>query len=296
MRRIGKTVQFLEFLILIGSICGPGKSLAQRVLSGAELENSCQAYADKAVQNSKEWEQLQCQRKLNESNQIFDTDRTYQYNRCIRSVGTSIASDLKYMEDELRKCRGISGGGSGGTTGGTTGGGTTGGTTGGGTTGVTTGGTPGGGTQPPPTTPGVARIVVPAESGTITGGGQYTFSKPSSPRPGARGGYVYLGDGRATATYAVQTPAAGQYDLWIRFDDDGKHAAGARAVEVYLNGAKALVWNNPSRDTGGWVNIKIGSLALRAGQNTIAFTKAQTTSAAFVLDEFALTPPGQIPQ
>ena len=176
---------------------------------------------------------------------------------------------------------------------GTTGGGT-GGTTGGGT-GGTTGGPTGGGGQPPITTQGGGRIVVPAESGTISGAGQYTFSKPSSPRPGGRGGFVYLGDGRATATYTVSAPA-GRYDLWIRFDDDGKHAAGARSVEVSINGAKALAWSNPSRDTGGWVNIKIGNVDLRAGQNTIAFTKAQTTSAAFVLDEFALTAPGHIPQ
>jgi hypothetical protein len=67
-------------------------------------------------------------------------------------------------------------------------------------------------------------------------------------------------------------------------------------VEVFVNGAKALAWNNPSRDTGGWVNIKIGSVDLWAGQNTVAFTKAQTTSAAFVLDEFALTAPGLSPQ
>jgi hypothetical protein len=178
-------------------------------------------------------------------------------------------------------------------------GGATGGTTGGGTTGGPTGGTTPGGGQPPttpPTTPSGARIVVPAENGTISGAGQYTWSKPSSPRPGGRGGFVYLGDGRATATYTVSAPAAGRYDLWIRFDDDGKHAVGARAVEVYVNGAKTLAWSNPSRDTGGWVNIKIGSVDLHAGQNTIAFTKAQTTSAAFVLDEFALTAPGQIPQ
>jgi hypothetical protein len=174
--------------------------------------------------------------------------------------------------------------------------GTTGGTTGGGTTGGTGGGiTPGGG-QPPTTTQGGARIVVPAESGTISGAGQYTFSKTTSPRPGGRGGFVYLGDGRATATYTVSAPAAGRYDLWVRFDDDGKHAAGARAVEVYVNGAKALAWSNPSRETGGWVNIKIGSVDLRTGQNSVAFTKTQTSSAAFVLDEFALTAPGQVPQ
>jgi hypothetical protein len=81
---------------------------AQRVLSGAELESGCQTYADKAVKLAKEWADLQCQKKLNVSPQIFDTDREYHYKRCKNSVGTSIAADLQLMENELKPCRGIS--------------------------------------------------------------------------------------------------------------------------------------------------------------------------------------------
>lgn len=138
-------------------------------------------------------------------------------------------------------------------------------------------------------------IVVPGESGTISGAGRYTHIAKSSPRSGGRGGFVYLGDGGARANYTVKA-GAGQYQLWIRFDDDGKHAAGARAVDVWVNGAKALIWSNPSQDTKGWVNIRIGTVNLKEGLNSIAFTKSQTTSAAFVMDEFALTPPGKTPQ
>jgi hypothetical protein len=109
MRVIGKIVWFMIFPVLIG-IFGLIRSLpAQTALSGAALESACQSYADKAVQCAKEWEQLQCQKKLNVSPQIFDADRTYQYNRCKNSVGTSITSDLKLMENELAPCRGISG-------------------------------------------------------------------------------------------------------------------------------------------------------------------------------------------
>jgi hypothetical protein len=139
-------------------------------------------------------------------------------------------------------------------------------------------------------------IVTPGESGVLAGAGQYTYIAPSSPRPGGRYGFLYLGDGRASATYQVYAPTAGQYAMWIRFNDDGIHAPGARAVEVYANGALALRWSNPSQQTNGWINIPIGGVNLQAGQNTIVFTKVATTSAAFVLDEFVLSDaPGYVP-
>ena len=155
----------------------------------------------------------------------------------------------------------------------------------------------GGGSNPPQTPVSHAPIVVPGETGTLAGAGTYTLIGLSSNRPGARAGYLYLGDGRASATYVVQAPAAGKYALWIRFDDDGQHAAGARGVEISVNATLAIRWNNESRDTKGWVNIPAGFVDLRAGTNTIVFTKAATTSAAFVLDEFMLSDqPGFIPQ
>lgn len=160
---------------------------------------------------------------------------------------------------------------------------------------------PGGGTTTggQPLTPSgpYTTIVTQGETAILAGAGQYTKIGASSNRPGGRGGYLYLGDGRASATYTVQAPAAGKYALWIRFDDDGKHAPGARAVEISVNGSLALRWNNESRDTKGWVNISVGTVDLRAGANTVVFTKAATTSAAFVLDEFVLSSqPGYVPR
>lgn len=175
--------------------------------------------------------------------------------------------------------------------GGTPGGGPTGG-------GVVSGGGPGGGPLPPWLRSGShGAIVTPGEAASLSGGGPYTSIGQSSNRPGGRGGYLYLGDGRASATYTVQAPAAGRYSLWIRFDDDGKHPAGARSVEISINGAMALQWRNESRETNGWVNIPVGQVDLRAGANTIVFTKAAATSAAFVMDEFVLSDqPSFVPQ
>jgi hypothetical protein len=105
-----------------------------------------------------------------------------------------------------------------------------------------------------------------------------------------------MGDGRTSATYTVHAPVTDKYAPWIRFDDDGKHAAGARGVEISVNGAVAIRWNNESRDTKGWVNIAVGTVNLREGANTIVFTKTAATSAAFVLDEFILSDqPGYVP-
>lgn len=139
-------------------------------------------------------------------------------------------------------------------------------------------------------------IVTPGESGTLSMKAQWTYIAPSSPRPGGRYGFLYLGNGGASASYTVYAPTAGAYALWIRFDDDGLHAAGARSVVVSVNGAQALTWSNPSQQTNGWINIRIGTLNLAAGNNTITFTKPGQTTAAFVMDEFVLTDaPGYVP-
>lgn len=110
MQTIGRFIRLLALLVIVGWVSGNAPDLiAQTALSGADLENACQVYADKAVKLANEWEQLQCQKKLNVAPQLFTTDRNYQYGRCKNSVGTTIAADLQSMEDELKPCRGASG-------------------------------------------------------------------------------------------------------------------------------------------------------------------------------------------
>ncbi len=110
MKTIGRMVQLFVCLLIIG--LGPwnrANLFAQRALGGAELESACQAYADKAVKIAKEWEERQCKQKLDLAPQLMDTDRTWHYNRCKGSVGTGIDSNLKMMQDDLKKCPGDSG-------------------------------------------------------------------------------------------------------------------------------------------------------------------------------------------
>lgn len=106
-----KLIRLLIITAIFGGFSGYRPALhAQRALGGAELDSACQAYADKAVKLAKEWEQLQCQKKLNVSPQLFDTDRDWHYKRCLGSAGTGITANLQSMEKELVPCRGVSGG------------------------------------------------------------------------------------------------------------------------------------------------------------------------------------------
>jgi hypothetical protein len=104
-----RRIRLLAIMAVMGWISGNGPALhAQKALGGSELESACQTYADKAIKLAKEWEQLLCQKKLNVSPQLFDTDRNYHYLRCKNSVGTTITADLQSMENDLLPCRGVS--------------------------------------------------------------------------------------------------------------------------------------------------------------------------------------------
>lgn len=97
-------------VLLITMAWGLGNAadlFAQTILSGTALENGCRTYADRAVKNANEWTQLQCQKRLNVSPQLFDADRAYHLKRCFGSAGTTISSDLQSMENDLTACKGL---------------------------------------------------------------------------------------------------------------------------------------------------------------------------------------------
>jgi hypothetical protein len=106
----GRLIQLLVCLAIVGlGSWNRTDIFAQRILGGAELENACQTYADKAAKIAKEWDARDCGKKLDYFPQLMDTDRTWHINRCKGSVGTSIDANLKLMEDDLKKCPGSSG-------------------------------------------------------------------------------------------------------------------------------------------------------------------------------------------
>jgi hypothetical protein len=151
-------------------------------------------------------------------------------------------------------------------------------------------------TSPAPTStaaapdPGSASaIVVQAESASLQGAGQYTLTSETSNIADTHGGYLYLGDGGAKAVYTVAIPADATYYVWIRIADDGLHPDGARSVSVDVGGS-AKDWVNRSRDTKGWTYEAFGSLPITSGSLRVTFTKLETTTAAFSMDEFVFSP------
>ncbi len=127
-------------------------------------------------------------------------------------------------------------------------------------------------------------ILVQGEDGVLGNKGSYSYIGES-----ARGGEAYLGDGGATATYAVDAPAAGAYTLSIRAIDDGIFENGDRSVTVTL-GQQSLQYLHVSEDTHGWKWFTLGTIRLAAGENAIVFTKDADTYAAFTMDAFKLVP------
>jgi hypothetical protein len=127
-------------------------------------------------------------------------------------------------------------------------------------------------------------IVVEAGTGELLNGGTLSYIAES-----ARGLEAYLGDDQATARYKVTASKSGQYKLRVKLSDDGLHYDGARSVTVKIGG-QTYPYVHLSEDTKGWKYYDVATVNLAAGENTIDFIKNETTTAAYVMDEFQLVP------
>lgn len=128
-------------------------------------------------------------------------------------------------------------------------------------------------------------ILVEAGNGVLGGEEDYFSYIGES----ARGMEAYLADKGITATYNVESPG-GQYSLLIKVNDDGLHADGARSAKVTVNGSQMATYNHVSKVIDGWEWFRMGNFDLKAGGNEVVFEKLETTSAAFVMDEFKFVP------
>lgn len=130
-------------------------------------------------------------------------------------------------------------------------------------------------------------ITVPGEIGKLTGQRGYSWAGATA-RAGVRcQAELYLGDGGAAATYAVDVAAPGDRDLWIRAHEDGRHRAGIRSVGIVVDGQSAR-WADEGKNVG-WKWYRVGRFRLGQGQTEVRITKEAGTSAAFIMDEFVLT-------
>lgn len=131
-------------------------------------------------------------------------------------------------------------------------------------------------------------IYVEGETGILKDKGSYSYIGES-----ARGGEAYLGDGGANATYSVNIDNGENfsiYQLQVRLSDDAEHDNGARNVTVTANGNQTIKYSHISENTNGWKWYTVGSLSFKKGENSIVFTKDESTSAAYVMDAFKLIP------
>ena len=124
-------------------------------------------------------------------------------------------------------------------------------------------------------------IVVEAGDGLLGGDVFLSYIGES-----ARGKEAYLADGGVKATYVVETTASGQYELWVKINDDGLHLDGARNAKVTVNTSQVGQYNHVSQEIDGWKWVEITTFTLLEGDNTVIFEKIETTTAAFVMDEF----------
>ncbi len=130
-------------------------------------------------------------------------------------------------------------------------------------------------------------ILVDGGIGTLT---KDKYDSYSYIAESARGKEAYLAAKGAIASYEFESAIAGNYKLSVKLSDDALHLDGSRSVTILLNNSKTLAYSHISKDTKGWEWFDLGQVTLIAGKNTITFTKDDTTSAAFVMDEFKFVP------
>jgi hypothetical protein len=130
-------------------------------------------------------------------------------------------------------------------------------------------------------------IYVDGGAGTLSNFSEYGYSYIGE---SARGTEAYLADKGATATYKFTAEKAGSYRLEISLSDDAVHDNGARNATVTLNGGGTVFYKHQSENTNGWKWYSLGQLSIKKGKNTVTFIKDETTSAAFVMDQFRFVP------
>ncbi len=131
-------------------------------------------------------------------------------------------------------------------------------------------------------------IVVDGGSGVLANGGSFSYIGES-----ARGLEAYLAEGGANATYMVSIDNGSyfsNYNLLVKLSDDAKHNDGARDATITINNNQILKYTHISENTNGWKWYTIGSVSFRKGENKMVFTKDESTTAAYVMDEFKLIP------
>jgi len=130
-------------------------------------------------------------------------------------------------------------------------------------------------------------IYVDGGAGILVGSDGYGYSYIGE---SARGTEAYLAEKAVSASYEFISDKTGTYRLEVSLSDDAVHSAGARNASVAVNGVDVLQYINTPENTNGWKWYSLGNISLKKGTNKIVFTKDESTTAAYVMDQFRLIP------
>ncbi|MFG2729216.1 family 16 glycoside hydrolase [Streptomyces canus] len=130
-----------------------------------------------------------------------------------------------------------------------------------------------------------------AESARLSGGADIDTEHAGYTGGGFVDGFNVEG---ATATFEVDAPAKGSYDVGLRYANGPHPFTGTKTISVSVDGGPARQTSLPS--TGAWNRWSTGTerLALHKGRNTITYTYGPGDTGNVNLDMIDVRRPGRI--
>ncbi|WP_284747888.1 family 16 glycoside hydrolase [Amycolatopsis sp. RTGN1] len=137
-----------------------------------------------------------------------------------------------------------------------------------------------------------ASLTYEAERATLSGGAGVNTDHTGYEATGFVDGYWNQG---ASTTFAVNVPAAGTYNVGLRYANGPNPSAGTKSVSVYVNGTKVRQTRLASTTT--WDNwaLQPEALPLAAGANSISYRFDSGDVGNVNLDNITVTAATRIP-
>jgi hypothetical protein len=130
-----------------------------------------------------------------------------------------------------------------------------------------------------------ASVVYEAESAVLTGGTGVATDHGGYTGTGFAGGFTDANKGLAQAAFQVSAPAAGSYDLALRYANG---TGAGRTLSLYVNGAKLKQTSLPATANWDTWGTQTETVTLQSGNNTIAYKYDTADSGNVNLDKLTV--------
>lgn len=137
-----------------------------------------------------------------------------------------------------------------------------------------------------------AAVTYEAERATLSGGAGVNTDHTGYEATGFVDGYWNQG---AATTFAVNVPAAGTYNVGLRYANGPNPSAGTKSVSVYVNGTKVRQTRLASTTTWDSWALQPEALPLTAGANSISYRFDSGDAGNVNLDNITVTAATRIP-